>query len=257
MDNKIKTAIVILIIMALSAGLYFALVPQYKSIEMSGFTFEVPNSNAEVKNNTINYNTYLDTEHNLNIKTWSCKDLNDVNGTVNASIEMGVQLGENLGANVSHNNISIYNKSGTYTYYDPDIEGSCIILITCDDLDTLDHILETMEKPKLNVDASQFNMESSGLIITNPGSNDTTSKTLTNTSQKSSSKSSSAKKTGGGSSSDTIYGEEITERHDFMGDPDLEYLGTNNNIYIRDKNTGKVAKRELDRDTGVYDFVPV
>ena len=149
---------------------------------MSGYTFEVPDSNAEVKNNTINYNTYLDTENDLNIKTWSCKDINDINGTVNGSIEMGKQLGENMGTNVTYNNMTLFNKSGTYTYYEPDIQNSCMIIITSKDLNTIEHIISTMKKPEIN---TQFDMTSNGLILTN--SNNTTQDNQTTTTTTSSS----------------------------------------------------------------------
>ena len=164
MEKKILIGIVAIIILASITG-YLALKPNYKEIEMSGYTFEVPDSNAEVKNNTINYNTYLDTENDLNIKTWACKDINDINGTANASIEMGIQLGENMGTNISYNNASIYNKSGTYTYYEVDTNNSCIIIITSKNLDVIEHILETMKKPEVNVN-NPFNMTPNGLNIT-------------------------------------------------------------------------------------------
>ena len=112
MDKKIKIGIIGIIIIALLVGCYFALTPKYKEIEMSGFTFEVPNSNAEVKNNTVNYNTYLDTENDLNIKTWACKDLSDVNGTVIGSTEIGTQLGENFGNNITITILNLINYTG-------------------------------------------------------------------------------------------------------------------------------------------------
>ena len=117
MNKKLSIGIIAIIILIALIGSYFAFIPHYKSIEMSGYTFEVPDSNAEVKNNTINYNTYLDTENDLNIKTWACKDINDTNGTVSGSMEMGMQLGENMGTNVTYKNFTVYNKSGTKLTY--------------------------------------------------------------------------------------------------------------------------------------------
>ena len=223
MDKKILIGIVAIIILASIAG-YLALKPNYKEIEMSGYTFEVPDSNAEVKNNTINYNTYLDTENDLNIKTWSCKDINDINGTANASIEMGIQLGENMGTNISYNNASIYNKSGTYTYYEADTNNSCIIIITSKNLDAIEHILETMKKPELKVD-NPFNMTSTGLNLSD-SSNDTTQNTQTSTTK------TTTKKTSSKQSSDTVY---------IDGDPEAngEYVGIGEGVY-RNTKTGKV-----------------
>lgn len=143
---------------------------------MSGFTFEVPISTAEVNERTENYNTYQDTFNNLNIKTWSCRNINDINGTYTSGYEMGVQLGENMGTLINYNNMELYNKSGTYTYFESDPYNACMIIITCDNLDTIEHILETMEKPKSNVDQQLINMPSSDLLISNPlvNSNDNT-----------------------------------------------------------------------------------
>ena len=215
MNKKVILGIVVIIILALVAG-YFALTPQYKEIEMSGYTFEVPNSNAEVKNNTINYNTYLDTENDLNIKTWSCKDINDINGTVNGSIEMGKQLGENMGTNVTYNNMTLFNKSGTYTYYEPDIQNSCMIIITSKDLNTIEHIISTMKKPEIN---TQFDMTSNGLILTN--SNNTTQDNQTTTTTTSSSKKSSSSKSSSSSNNgykwSAQYGDYIIEYTDSDG----------------------------------------
>ena len=97
MDKKITISVIVIVILALLAG-FFILTPHYKEIEMSGYTFEVPDSNAEVKNNSISEVILdLDTENDINIKTWSCKDVNDINGTANASIDMETQLGRKQG----------------------------------------------------------------------------------------------------------------------------------------------------------------
>ena len=218
MNKKISIGIIAIIILALLAG-FFLLTPHYKEIEMSGFTFEVPESNAEVKNNSINYNTYTDTENDLNIKTWSCKDTNDINGTINASKEIELQLKKNNGTNTTYNNITLYNNSGIYTYYESDVNNSCIILITSKNLNSIEHILETINKPKLNV-SNPFNMTSNGLIINNSNNNTTSNnqistKKTTTTTKKTSSKYNS------GSSSDykwsAQYGDYIKEYTDSKG----------------------------------------
>ena len=82
MRNEIKIAIILLVILFALIGVYFAFTPQYKTINMSGFSLEVPQSNANVVNNTPNYNSYLDTENNLTIKTWSCQSLTDYAGSI-------------------------------------------------------------------------------------------------------------------------------------------------------------------------------
>lgn len=89
---------------------------------------------------------------------------------------MGLQLGENMGNTVHYNNMELYNKSGTYTYFETDPNNACMIVITCDNLDTIEHILETMKKPKSNVNTELINMPSSDLLLTNStvNSNDNT-----------------------------------------------------------------------------------
>ena len=184
MDKKLSIVIIAIIILITLIGSYFAFIPHYKSIEMSGYTFEVPDSNAEVKNNTINYNTYLDTENDLNIKTWACNDINDTNGTVNGSIEMGMQLGENMGTNITYKNFTVYNKSGIYTYYEPDIQNGCMIIITSKNINTIEHILETLTKPQLNVDTTLLTMSPDGLLVTEQNDNTTVKNQKTNTNTK-------------------------------------------------------------------------
>ena len=223
MRQKIQIGIIIIIIiLAFLTGIY-AFTPQNKEVEMSGYTFEVPKSNAQVINKTTNYNTYTDTEHDINIKTWSCKDINDINGTTNASIEMETQLGENMGTNTTYKNITVLNKSGTYTYYETDTENSCIILITSKNIDTIEHIIKTIKKPKANTE-NPFNMTSDGLNITSTDNN-TTSNNQTTT----------PKKTGNTkkkSDSKTIH---------VSGNPEAngEYKGVGEGIY-RNTRTGKV-----------------
>ena len=217
MNKKISIGIIAIIILALLAG-FFILTPHYKEIEMSGYTFEVPDSNVEVKNNSINYNTYTDTENDLNIKTWSCKDTNDINGTINASKEIELQLKKNNGTNTTYNNISLYNNSGIYTYYESDVNNSCIILITSKNLNSIEHILETINKPKLNV-KNPFNITSNGLIINNSNDN-TTSNNQISTKKTTPTKKTSSKSNTGSSSEykwSAQYGDYIKEYTDSKG----------------------------------------
>ena len=217
MNKKIFIGIIAIIILALLAG-FFLLTPHYKEIEMSGYTFEVPESNAEVKNNSINYNTYTDTESDLNIKTWSCKDTNDINGTINAAKEIELQLKNNNGTNITYNNITLYNNSGIYTYYESDVNNSCIILITSKNLNSIEHILETINKPKLNV-KNPFNITSNGLIINNSNNNTTSNNQITTKKTTPTKKTSSKSNTGSSSEYkwSAQYGDYIKEYTDSKG----------------------------------------
>ena len=173
MSTKSIIGIIALIIIVLLAA-YFIFIPHYKAVEMSGYTFEVPESNAEVKNNTVNYNTYQDKENDINIKTWACKDINDINGTVNGSLEIGMQLEQNSGNNITYNNITLINKTGNYTYYDTDTNNTSMIIITSKNPDIIQHIVETMKKPQINIDTNQLNITANPLNTSEPTNNTTT-----------------------------------------------------------------------------------
>ena len=243
MNKQTKLVIIVIALIALVGACYFALMPQYKEIQMSGYTFEVPSTNVQVKNNSNNYNTYLDTEYDLNIKTWSCKDINDLNGTMNASVDMGTQLGENFGNNVTYNNISLMNKSGIYTYYEVDDKNSCIIIITSKNLKIIEHILETMTKPKLNVENNPFKLGSVGNSL-----NISSKASTLNDQTVSSKKTSTTQKTNNNqknSGSDSYY---------YTNDPEAngEFEGVGEAVY---KNT-KTGKIYVERGRGNLQRAP-
>ena len=142
---------VIIVVCAIAVGAYYTLQPQYKTISMSGITLEVPNSNASVVNNSVNYNTYNDQENNLSVKTWVYRDVNDANGTAQAVLEIGTQYGLNMAQNVTYDNVSVSNKSGTYSYYETDETNKCIILITGTNIDQVTHAVKSINKTEINV----------------------------------------------------------------------------------------------------------
>lgn len=142
--------ITVILVCAIGVGAYFTLQPQYKTISMSGITIEVPTSNATVNNVSANYNTYDDQENNLSVKTWAYRDMDDVNGTAQAVLEIGTQYGSNIANNVTYDNVSVANKSGTYSYYETDETNKCIILITGTDIDQVTHAAKSINKTGIN-----------------------------------------------------------------------------------------------------------
>ncbi|MDD6286338.1 MAG: hypothetical protein PUA60_06585 [Methanobacteriaceae archaeon] len=88
--------IVAAVLCIIGIGAYYRTSSEYKTINMAGITIEVPNSDATVNNNTVNYNTYDDHDNNLSIKTWALRDLSDVNGTAQAVVDIGLHYGSNL-----------------------------------------------------------------------------------------------------------------------------------------------------------------
>lgn len=172
--------IAVILVCAVGAGVYFTLQPQYKTISMSGITIEVPTSNATVNNVSANYNTYDDQENNLSVKTWAYRDMNDVNGTAQAVLEIGTQYGSNLANNVTYDNVSVANKSGTYSYYETDETNKCIILITGTDIDQVTHAAKSINKTGINPVGGNITLEN----MTNQTDNITNNTTISNDNNK-------------------------------------------------------------------------
>lgn len=161
--NIVVLLILVILLCTISAGAYYTLQPQYKTISMSGITLEVPSSNASVQNNSANYNSYSDSKNNLSIKSWSVRDTNDINGSLQAGWDIGTQQSSNIGSNITYDNISVYNKSGTYTYYEEDIQKNYMIVITGTDINQVTHAVKTMNKtgiPQIALNSSITNMTS-------------------------------------------------------------------------------------------------
>ena len=143
--NVLIIVIAIILLCVIGIGAYVSIQHSYKNITMSQMTLEVPESNVIVTNCSENYNIYNDTKNNLTIRSWSAKIANDPLDT-NASEEIGLQAGENFGVNTTYNNISVFNKSGTYTYFDIDMEKCCMIVITGNNVDDVVHAVKTINK---------------------------------------------------------------------------------------------------------------
>lgn len=163
--NVLIIVIAIILLCVIGIGAYFSIQPNYKNITMSQMTLEVPESNVIVTNCSENYNIYNDTKNNLTIRSWSAKIANDPLDT-NASEEIGLQAGENFGVNTTYNNISVFNKSGTYTYFDIDMEKCCMIVITGNNVDDVVHAAKTINKSSVVLfDGSSTMSESLSKIL--------------------------------------------------------------------------------------------
>lgn len=163
--NVLIIVIAIILLCVIGIGAYVSIQPNYKNITMSQMTLEVPESNVIVTNCSENYNIYNDTKNNLTIRSWSAKIANDPLDT-NASEEIGLQAGENFGVNTTYNNISVFNKSGTYTYFDIDMEKCCMIIITGNNVDDVVHAAKTINKSSVVLfDGSSTMSESLSKIL--------------------------------------------------------------------------------------------
>ena len=163
--NIIIIAIVIILLCVLSIGAYFLTQNNYKNITMSGMTLEVPNSDTEVENVSENYNRYNDTKNNLTIQSWHSNKLND-STDINTTNDMGAQLWSNIGFNSTYDNVSVYNKSGIYTYYDCDTTKGALILITGSNVEDVTHAVKTLKKSNISlVDGAQNYLDSMNLSL--------------------------------------------------------------------------------------------
>lgn len=163
--NVLIIVIAIILLCVIGIGAYVSIQPSYKNITMSQMTLEIPESNVIVTNCSENYNIYNDTKNNLTIRSWSAKIANDPLDT-NASEEIGLQAGENFGVNTTYNNISVFNKSGTYTYFDIDMEKCCMIVITGNNVDDVVHAAKTINKSSVVLfDGSSTMSESLSKIL--------------------------------------------------------------------------------------------
>ncbi|MDE4078670.1 hypothetical protein OTK55_06525 [Methanosphaera sp. Vir-13MRS] len=196
--NMIIIVVAAIIICAIGVGAYYLTQSEYKTISMTGITIEVPNSDTTVNNNSANYNTYDDHDNNLSIKTWALRDLADANGTAQAVIDIGLQYGSNLAQNVTYNNVSVSNKSGTYSYYETDEQNKCIILITGTNIDAVTHAAKSINKTGINPVGGNTTLANLTL-------NNTTNTTTLSTATPSSSKSQSTSKSRSSSSNKPDY----------------------------------------------------
>lgn len=163
--NVLIIVIAIILLCVIGIGAYVSIQHSYKNITMSQMILEVPESNVIVTNCSENYNIYNDTKNNLTIRSWSAKIANDPLDT-NASEEIGLQAGENFGVNTTYNNISVFNKSGTYTYFDIDMEKCCMIVITGNNVDDVVHAAKTINKSSVVLfDGSSTMSESLSKIL--------------------------------------------------------------------------------------------
>lgn len=167
---------VIILACIIGVGAYILTQPQYKTINMTGITIEVPTSDSTVNNNSVNYNTYNDQENNLSVKTWAYRDINDANGTAQAVLEIGTQYGLNMAQNVTYDNVSVANKSGTYSYYETDETNKCIILITGTNIDQVTHAVKSINKTGINPVGGNITLEN----LTNQTGNITNNTTVSN-----------------------------------------------------------------------------
>lgn len=178
----ILIAIIIITILSTIAAAFFMQTTHYKTIEINGYTLEVPETNNTVQNINDNYKTYNDQQNNITIKSYAINNINETNYTgVN---DIKEQIKNNNATNTTIANKTVINKSNTYTYYE--LEQHQMIVITTKDKNTIEHILQNMNKTQIKPE----NAENISLIqiLENNNTNNTTQ---TTTKKKTTTKSSS------------------------------------------------------------------
>lgn len=137
----------------------------------------------------------MDTENDLTIKTWSCQSLTDYNGSVEAGTDFAKQLMDNAGTNVTYHNMTLFNKSGTYTYYNVSPETYSMIVITSNDLDLVEHMVQNLKQPSISYSSEEMINANITINLTqNNTENDTNNTTTTTTKSTTKKKSSSTTK---------------------------------------------------------------
>ena len=207
----------------------------------------MPSSSNQVNEVSSNYAKYDDNANNISIKTFSVINLNDINGSQNAGEEIGQQLGENAGENITYNNITLFNKSGTYTYFKDGNNSMSMIIIITNNLDMMMHIVNSIKEPQLNITPEDYNNSN----ITLTADSDVNASTNGTTVSVKSKTSSSSKNSGNDgykwSPQDQAY---IKEYTDSNGIQHIDRKGGDRDSY--NPKTGIMTTRT--RDGQVYSF---
>ena len=184
-NMKIIIIVIIILLAIITAAAYLLLTPQYKTIDINGYTLEVPDTNNSINTINDNYKTYTDQENNITIKTYAINNITETNYT--GAADIGEQIGSNIGTNTTLADKTVMNKSGTYTYYN--LEAGQMIVITTKDKDTMEHILKSMNKTQIETD--ELNLTT--LISTDNTTDNNTTTATTNTQSKTSTSKSTTK----------------------------------------------------------------
>ena len=186
----ILVIIVCVVLALLAAGAYAIFMPHYKTIEVNGYTFEVPDGDVNVTQVNNNYKTYDDKEHNITIKSYAINDVNETNYT--GAYDIGVQLGSNAGQNCTYRNVSLYNNSGTYSYFD--YTTYQMIVITSNDLESITHAVKSMNKTEVKPSGENLTVNLTNINNTTDANNTTTTTTAKKSTPKKTTSSSKSQK---------------------------------------------------------------
>ena len=172
-----------------AAGAYAVLMPHYKTIEVNGYTLEVPRGDVNVTEVNDNYETYDDEEHNLTVKSYAINNVNETNytGAFDVINEM-----DNNGSNITYDNVVLRNNSGKYSYFDN--SSYQLLVATCDDVDVLVHSVKSMNKTEVKPSGENLTVNLTNLNNTTDANNTTTTVTAKKSTPKKSTGSSKTQK---------------------------------------------------------------
>ncbi|MBE6488664.1 MAG: hypothetical protein E7Z86_08115 [Methanosphaera stadtmanae] len=209
MRRNFKVIIIVIIVLAIlsiAAAAYFMPTTHYKTIEINGYTIEVPDSNSTAEKINDNYKIYNDQQNNITIKSYAINNINQTNYT--GVKDITEQIKNNNATNTTIANKTVANKSDTYTYYE--LEQHQMIVITTKDKNTMEHILQNMNKTQIkpenaeNINLTQIQENNN---TTNNTTQQTTTKKKTTTTTSSKNKKTSSDDTWGDYEDDTyVYG---------------------------------------------------
>ena len=148
-NSKIGRIILFVVILLIIWGVFLLMGQSHsKNIEMSGYQLEVPDNDASVIYNCDNYNTYYDSKNDITIKSWAWKNSNSTD--LNGCVEIGSFLVSHTGENTTYNNVTLYNQSGYYTFYELDQSKAAMILIAGSNIDEITNIVNTMNRTAIS-----------------------------------------------------------------------------------------------------------
>lgn len=188
--------VLIILISLVSIGAYFYLTPHNKTIELNGYSLNVPDSKSAVNNDTDNFKTYLDPTNNISIKSYAINNVNDHN--LKGADEIGYLI-PTMGDNFTENGVQLYNNSSIYSYLN--YSSYQILLIKSPNSTLLSQIVQSMNKTEINPQGDLSVFSNFTTLTSNPfGTQEKVTSTVTRkTTTKS--KSSNSKK----SSDDGVY----------------------------------------------------
>lgn len=181
MDNKeliIIVGVFALLCVGLGAYFVFSSTPEYKNVTLNGISFEVPDSDANVTNQTDCYSIYNDSEKGIAIFVFDSTDagLNDMGeaasfAAIRDSLQAGAQLQENSGVKYNHSDIT-----NVYTYLTN--YGHKNVFIVTKNKEDMTHILSSIDTDSITIELNSTDNNTANNTTSSDKKSSTSSKSV-------------------------------------------------------------------------------